>query len=40
MPEYGTIIGALWHMWTLCLGNPEVGFYNLPLWLEDPEAAS
>ena len=27
-------------MWTLCLGNPEVGFYNIPLYLEDQESAS
>jgi len=39
-PEYGTIIGAMWHMWTLCLGNPEVGFYNIPLYLENREQAS
>lgn len=40
VPEYATFWGAVWHIWTLCLGNPETGSYNLPMYIEDPSLAS
>lgn len=40
IPEYYTVIGSLWHMWTLCIGNPNTDLYNIDAYLAGEEAST
>lgn len=38
-PEYSSLAGALWHIWTIFIGNPKTDVYNIDNYLAGKNAS-